>query len=122
MHRKYGSRLWGIKSQDDILPPEHIDPELILRHAEKMELAHHMAAVNINLMKAGRLVLTYEQINKDLLGTIKTIEEYLQVPLVAETQFVKATPDSVKDALSNYAEVCKFFADTRFSKYILFDD
>ena len=81
-----------------------------------------MAVANIELVKAETLVLTYEQINADLPQTIERLEEYLQVPLLAETPFVKATPDSVKDALCNYDEVRTFFADTRFSKYILSDD
>lgn len=106
-----GVARWGIRPGHEPLGSTALDPRVLMRRIRTMEEQHK------RLMSAfaneAVLDVEYEEINESLESVVASVRRYLALPETKfEVPFVKATPDNLRHAISNFAEVRKSLAGT----------
>jgi len=63
--------------------------------------------------------VTYEEVNRDLNGSVRSILQFLNVPhATVQPRLVKVTKDDLRDSVVNYEEIKGYIATTRYAPLI----
>ena len=100
-----GQAQWGLRPGAAALGPTEIDPGLLLDRIAKMRRAHRRLMA---LFPPERVLdIEYEQLQANLPGVVRDVRRQLGADKDAPytVAFEKATPDDLRVAITNYAEV-----------------
>jgi len=117
LRRETGEGPWAIKKGMAPPEPSALDIDLLLKRIGIMEQKHH--ALMAAFAPEEVLDIEYEEINTALDDVVRRVRDYLDVPQKPyEVPFIKATPDKLKDAIVNYADVRTRLAETVYAGQI----
>jgi len=115
--RETGEAPWAIKKGLPPPGPSVLDPELLVKRIGIMERQH--AALMTAFAPGDVLDIDYEEINGALDDAVRRLRDYLDVPQKEyKVPFVKATPDSLDEAITNFDEVMARLRDTNFARFL----
>lgn len=116
--RESGAPSWAVKKGATPLEATRIDPDLLLKRVSIME--QQQIRMEQAFSAVSGLDLEYEELHHNLTGAVSRLRSFLEVPQVPfSVQFVKATPDTLSDAIVNFPEVQERLASTPYAKYLL---
>jgi len=115
--RETGEAPWAIRKGLPPPGPSVLDAELLVKRIGIMERQH--AALMTAFAPEEVLDIDYEEINGALDDAVRRLRDYLDVPQKEyKVPFVKATPDSLDEAITNFDEVMARLRDTNFARFL----
>ena len=117
MYERFGvHNIYDIKYQ---LPTKQIDCEELLKRTVSLDRGKKQLTCFIDGLKLPCLHIFYEDLLLDTNVVFKLTQEFLRVKTCNLTSsIVKATPDSLSDAISNFSEVEDVFRGTVYSNML----
>jgi LPS sulfotransferase NodH len=112
-----GTARWAVRRGEPVLGPSHIDPELLVRRMGVFQQQHQRMIDSFSGF--GEIDVEYEQLISGLPFVYTQVADCLGLsPELPEVPFVKATPDDLRAAITNYYEVATALADTPYGKFL----
>jgi hypothetical protein len=109
--RETGIRRWAVRRGNEGLGPTRLDPDVLLERIGVMENLH--ARLMTAFPDEPLLDIEYEEINTSLEPVVDRLRQFLGLPGQPFTvPFVKATPDSLFEAIANFPEIRNRLAGT----------
>lgn len=119
MERETGRRPWAIRPGDETLGPTAIDPDILVRRIELIERMQERLMTGFSSDEV--LDLEYEAINNRLRRAVRQLCRFLDVPFDRpfRVPHIKATPDDLETAVTNFGAIKARLAGTRHAAQLL---
>jgi hypothetical protein len=117
MRRDIGAKPWALAPNDPVLGRVRLDPDILVKRIGLIDSLQHKLMTSFS----GETVLDveYEEINAHLRKVVRRVRRYLDIPRAAfEIPFRKATPDSLCEAVENFAELRERLSGTPWESQI----
>jgi len=112
-----GKARWAVRKGEEPLGPSHVPLEILSRRIEIMKTQQDLMMVGF--VGLDTLEIEYEEINSNLETTYRRLSDFLCFSANSyAVPFVKATPDDLRSAVSNYEEICESLRDGPYAAYL----
>jgi LPS sulfotransferase NodH len=110
------SQWWSLKSEQQTIPPVHLDPEECSRYFEK--LSSSAAEADAAFAEHPKINVIHEDLIENQQDTMQRIFAFLKVPYDAvTTRMKKQNLESPREAVSNYEQLKSYFRNTRWDVF-----